>query len=411
MKMNDTKLPLCLLLTALLLACSDKPEKDGKQSTKNQSTGSPSKSVGAPPVSVTSVEAIQRDFEIQLRGTGTVIPVTSVEVRPQINSVVKQVHFEEGQFVKKGALLFSLDSRTDEANVNKATAQLAKDEAALQEANRQLLRNQQLLGKNFISQGSVDTAQSQVDSQAAAVSASKAALMVARVSHSYAQIRSPLSGRVGAVNVSAGSTVEANKTPLATITQMDPINIGFNLPQRNLNFALAGLKAGGAQISAKLPEGNISFKGRLSFVDSAVDQTSGTLKAKGTFPNEKQLLWPGSFVDVALVADTIKAAIVIPQNAVIESARGSIVYVIEGGKAKIKPVKVLALQSDQVAVSGIAMGDKVVIDGRSNLRPGAVVVERADAPQVNKSTFGPKPDQKSDKANSSKKDNKTQGSS
>ena len=123
------------------------------------------------------------------------------------------------------------------------------------------------------------------------------------------------------------------------------------------------------------------------------------------------MLWPGSFVDVALVADTIKAAIVIPQNAVIESARGSIVYVIEGGKAKIKPVKVLALQSDQVAVSGIAMGDKVVIDGRSNLRPGAVVVERADAPQVNKSTFGPKPDQKSDKANSSKKDNKTQGSS
>lgn len=330
-----------------------------------------------PPVTVTTVKAQRRDLPVLLSATGSVAPLSSVDVRPQVTSVVTKVHIREGQFVKAGEPLFTLDARTDEANVARARAQLAKDEVALVDAQRQLARSRDLLAQNFIAQGAVDANQTLVDSQLAVISSSRAALEVARVALSNARIVAPSAGRVGAVNVFVGSSVQANQTALVTITQLDPIAVAFSLPQRHLADALAALKGGGAAVTAELPEKAGVLSGRLQFVDSAIDAASGTVKVKAVFANPSAKLWPGAFLDVAMSVRTLKDAIVIPQAAIIQSARGTIVYAAENGKAALRPVQVVLAQGDDAAVTGVRAGEAIVLDGRQNLRPGVSVVERA----------------------------------
>jgi RND family efflux transporter MFP subunit len=331
---------------------------------------------GATAVGVTSVRAERRDVPVQLTATGTVTPLSSVDVKAQVTSVIKQVHIREGQFVRAGELLFTLDARTDEANLAKAKAQLARDEAGLADAKRQLLRSQELLEKKFVSQGAVDTNQALVDSQAAAVSADRAALDAAGVALSYARVSAPSAGRVGAISVFPGSAVQANLTTLVTITQLDPITVSFPLPQRHLPDALAALPDGGAAVAAALPDSALRLTGRLQFVDNAIDPASGTVKVKALFDNHGGQLWPGAFVSVSMTMRTLKDAVVIPQAAVIQSARGPIVYTIQDGKATMKPVEIIYAQGNDAAVSGVSAGDIVVLDGRQNLRPGVPVVER-----------------------------------
>ncbi len=173
--------------------------------------------------------------------------------------------------MRSGEVLFTLDSRTDQANVAKMRAQLAKDEAGLADARRQLARSRELLAQNFVSQGAVDANQTTVESQQASVEGDRAALNAARVALSYATVSAPSGGRVGAINVYPGTSVQANQTTLVTITQLDPIDVSFSLPQRHLGSLLATLKAPDAAVVATLPEGGADLDGRLQFVDSAVD--------------------------------------------------------------------------------------------------------------------------------------------
>lgn len=363
----------CGLAALVLVACSGKPE--------GAAPAAPSSApAAAAPVTVTTVRAQKRDLPVLLKASGTVTPITSVEVKPQLSSVVSQVHVQEGQFVKAGALLFTLDARADQANVAKARAQLAKDQAALADARRQFVRAQQLLAQNFISQGALDTNQAQVDAQAAVVAADQAAIDVARVALSYARVVAPHAGRAGAINVFAGSAVQANLTTLVTITQLDPMAVAFSLPQRNLPDALAALKDGGAAVSATLADGGGSFQGRLKFVDNAVDASSGSVKVKAVFDNPDGKLWPGAFVEIAQTVRTLKDAVVLPQAALIQSARGSLVYILEDGKAVSKPVQLLYAQGNDAAVTGVKAGDAVVLDGKQNIRPGTPLLERARAP-------------------------------
>ena len=329
------------------------------------------------PVTVTSVRAVKRDLPVLLSATGTVAPLASVDVRAQVTSVVTRVHIKEGQFVRAGEPLFTLDSRTDEANVAKARAQMAKDEVALADAQRQLARSRELLAQNFISQGAVDAAQALADSQAALVSADRAAVDAARVALGYARIVAPSAGRAGAINVFPGSSVQANTTVLVTITQLDPIAVAFSLPQRHLGDALGALQGGGAAVSASLPDRGGEMKGRLQFVDNAIDAGSGTVKVKAVFDNKERKLWPGAFLDVAMTVRTLTDAVVVPQAAIIQTARGTIVYVVEGGLAAMRPVKVIQAQGDEAAVTGVKPGDRIVLDGRQNLRPNVPVIERA----------------------------------
>jgi RND family efflux transporter MFP subunit len=405
-----------LVLGALLAACGKKEGADAPAASgaaPAAATASPSASASpgtsgaaapapgasappAPPVTVTTVKVEMKDLAVRLRSAGVVTPIRTVDVKPQVNSVITKVNIKDGQYVKAGDLLFSLDARTEDANIAKAQAQLAKDSAALADAQRQLRRAQDLLARQFISQGSVDTNLAAVESWQATVNADKAAIDATKVAQSYARISAPQSGRVGVVNVSAGSAVEANKTVLVTITQISPIAVTFTLPQRNIADALAGLQQDGAPVTATLPDNGGVFKGKLQFVDSAVDTASGVVKAKAYFKNEDEKLWPGAFVEVQQVLREVKDALVVPQAAVIYGARGPSVYVIENGKAVVRPVKVLQPQGAEVAVSGVEAGETVVLEGKQNLRPGSAVVERAketkdakDAPQGAASAAAP----------------------
>ena len=369
-----------LMATAWLAGCGAKTDSAAPGAVASggaASASAPGPAASAPPVGVTTVRAQQRDLAVLINATGSVAPMSSVDVRPQTTSLVTKVHVKEGQFVKAGDLLFTLDTRADEANVAKARAQQAKDQAALADAQRQLTRSRELLAQNFISQGALDTVQTLVESQQAALAADKAALDAARLGLSYTRITAPSAGRLGTIAVYAGSSVQANQTTLVSITQLDPITVAFSLPQRHLADALAALKDGGAPVTATQPESGATVNGKLKFVDNAVDATSGTVKVKAQFDNREGKLWPGAFVTVAMTARTIAGAIVIPQAAIVQAARGTLVYAVQEGKAVARPVKLLYAQGEDAAVSGLNADERIVLDGRQNLRPGSVVLERA----------------------------------
>jgi RND family efflux transporter MFP subunit len=323
---------------------------------------------------------------INLKANGSVFPLASVDIKSQTNSVVTKLHIRDGEFVRAGQPLFSLDSRADEANLAKARAQLTKDQAALADAQRQYKRAMELKAQNFVAQSALDSAQTAVESANATLASDEAAIDAARVAVSYGKINSPLSGRAGALSVTIGTAVQSNTTTLITITQLDPISVNFNLPQRNLADAIAALKSGGAKVTATLADNGGSFQGRLSFVDNAVDPSSGTVRARALFANKDGRLWPGAFVEISQTINTLKDTVVVPQAALIQSSRGTIVYVVEDGKALLRPVKQVSSQSGEAAVTGINAGDSVVVDGKQNLRPGAPVVERPKETKTGAST-------------------------
>lgn len=372
---NNTARALALALLATLAACG----KDEASPPTARAASAPASGAGGggPPVSVSTVVALQRDFAVQLEATGTVTPLSLVEVKPQVSATISKVHIREGQFVRAGQPLFTLDARTEETNVAKANAQLQKDLASLADAQRQLARSKELLAQNFVSQAALDQNLTQVQAQQAVVAASRAALRAAQVELSHSRIVATAAGRAGIVNVFPGTLVQPSSPALVTITQLDPIAVTFNLPQRNLGDALQSLRAGGGSVDAVLPEGRGALTGKLAFVDNTVDAASGTVKVRAVFDNKDEKLWPGAFVGVKLAIQTIPGAIVVPQAAIVQGARGRVVYVVEpGNKAGVRPVEVLHAAGPDAVVTGVKPGDRVVLDGRQNLRPGASVVER-----------------------------------
>ena len=372
-----------------LVACSKNatPEASPAASTAASATtpapaAPASGAAPAPVVSVVTVKVEKRDVPVVLKAVGSAISLASVDIRPQVTSAITQVHFKEGQFVNKGDVLFTLDTRTDEANWAKAKAQLAKDQATLDDAKRQLTRSRELVAKNFVSGAAVDTAQTLVDSSAAVVASDAAAVQAAQVALSYGRITSPHAGRTGVINTPAGSIVLANVTVLVNVVQVNPMAVSFNLPQRDLaDFLAAANSATQIKVTATLPEDKKPLIGKLQFVDNAVDPASGTVKLKAVFDNKDSKLWPGLFVNVGLTTKKIEDALVVPQAAIIQSVRGPIVYVVEDGKAVVRPIKMVFAAGPEAAVTGVQENDVLVVDGKQNLRPGVKVVER---PKENK---------------------------
>jgi RND family efflux transporter MFP subunit len=350
-----------LIALMLVVAACSKPASDTKPS--------------APlPISVTTVRAQQKDVSITLDATGTVTALNSVEIRPQTSSTIAKVHIAEGQFVKAGQLLFTLDNRTDQANLTKAQAQFSKDATTLKDAQRQLARSRELLAQKFVSQSAVDTAQTQVDAQSAVVQASRAAIQAAQVVVADKRISAPTAGRAGAINVFAGSLVQPTGAALVTITQLNPISVSFNVPQQQLADTLAALRSGAAQVTAVVAEGTAPLTGQLQFVDSVVDAASGTVRVKAWFNNLQHTLWPGAFVPVKLALRTLNNAVVVPQASIIQSPRGAMVYVVgPDHKAAVRKVQVLHTVGTEAVVSGVAAGDRVALEGRQNLRAGSLV--------------------------------------
>jgi RND family efflux transporter MFP subunit len=330
----------------------------------------------APAAVVSTAAAKRMDVPMRLEANGYVSSLNTVDVRPQVSNVVAKVHIKEGQFVKAGDVLFTLDDRADRVNLQKAEAQLAKDQASLADLERQLARSRDLLGKGFISQSATDTVQTQVEAQRATLQADRAAIEAARVALGYDTIRASSAGRAGAIAVFQGSLVQPSSPPLVTISQLDPIGVSFTLPESELNALLSAQKSGDVKVSANLADGKGALDGRLSFVDNTVDPQNGTVKVKAIFPNTEQRIWPGQYVTVSTVVRELKDAVVIPQSAIITGIDNKSVYAVGTDKtAQSRRVEVLYAFGQQAAVKGVQAGEAIVIDGKQNLRPGSKVRE------------------------------------
>ncbi len=353
----------------------------------------------SPAQTVTTVRAVQRDEPVTLEAAGTVVSLNSVDVRPQVSSTVREVAIREGQDVARGQMLFRLDDRNERAALDKARAQVLRDQASLADAERQWRRSQELLAQNFVSSSAVDTAKAQVDVQRATLEADRAALQAAEVALTYTAIRSPLAGRAGAIVVKPGALVQPTGAVLVSISQIDPIGVSFNLPESELAGVLA---QGGRRVplTVRLPVRAVAgaatpspagvassgpgmardteWSGELTFIDNAVDNASGTVKVKGTVANPQRLLWPGQYVQVRLTLRTIRGAILVPQAAVIQRGAERLVYVVDDqGKAQARPVQVRQGRGEWVVVDGVAAGEAVVVEGKQNLRPGTSVKPEA----------------------------------
>jgi RND family efflux transporter MFP subunit len=329
---------------------------------------------GAQPPAVVNVVAPQRqDVPILQQANGTVTPIRTVDLHPQTTATIRTVHIKEGQFVKAGDLMFSLDDRADRANQDKAQAQVERDRAQLADLERQFKRSQDLFAQKFIAQSAVDTLRAQVDQARATLQSDIAAARAAGVSTSYTSIRAPMSGRVGGIGVYPGSLVQPS-TSLTTVTQLDPINVAFTLPESSLPALLAAQRRGKVEVEALPGAGLAPVKGVLSFVDNTVDPAAGTIKVKAEFANRETTLWPGQYVNTKVTVQTIKDAVVVPQNAIITNAQGTFVYVLDKDhSAHQVPVERLHAFGVDAAVTGLTGSETIITDGKQNVRPGGKV--------------------------------------
>jgi RND family efflux transporter MFP subunit len=341
----------------------------------------PKSAKGPGVVPVTSALVTVADVPVRLTANGTVTPLQSVDVRAQISATIKAVHVREGQFVRQGDRLFSLDVRTEDANLGKAAAQLTKSRADLANAERNLLRQRELFSQKFISQTALDTVQNQVDSLRAQVEADQASVTSSRVARGFGEIVAPIAGRIGAVAVYPGSLVQPSGAALVSITQIDPINVSFTLPERELP---ALQKAGGnLEVSAQLSAD--THEGKLIFIDNSVDSASGTIRLKAGFANADGRLWPGMFVGVSLAPRMLAGALTVPAQAVQTGPERRFLYVIDDeGKVSPAPVRVLLIQEGLAVVEGesVKEGMRVVVEGAQNLRPGGTVKDASGKGKV-----------------------------
>ncbi|RZL94314.1 MAG: efflux RND transporter periplasmic adaptor subunit [Variovorax sp.] len=331
---------------------------------------------GAPAL-VTLAAAQRQDVPVTVQVNGSVVSLNSVDLRAQVTNTVSAVHVKEGQFVKTGQLLFTLDDRADQANLAKARAQQQKDEATLADLERQYKRSQELVAQNFIAKSAADATLSQLQAQRAAVAADRAAVQSAQVALGYATLRAPIAGRIGAVTIYPGTLVQPSLS-LVTITQLDPIAVSFPVPEGKLQDLLAAARAQ-TPVEAVVAGRKAPLKGALNFVDNTVDPLIGTVRAKAVFDNADQSLWPGQFVETRVTVRSIEGATVLPAAALMMLTEGSSVYVVDANQtATRRKVETLHTFGTQVAVRGVDPGEKVVIEGKQNVRPGGKV--RVDTP-------------------------------
>lgn len=325
------------------------------------------------PTTVNVVAPLRQDVPVALSANGTVSPISTVDLHPQTTSTIVKVHVKEGQFVKQGELMFSLDARTEAANVEKADAQVAKDRATLADLERQYKRAQELRTQNFLAQSAVDTLKSQVDSSRAALEADIAVARASKVDQSFTQIRSPLTGRVGAINVYPGSLVQLS-TSLTSVTQLNPINVAFTVPESSLAALLDAQRAGKVAVQAFQNNSDKPIKGQLSFVDNTVDPVAGVIRVKAVFDNADTRLWPGQYVNTKLTVATLKDALVVPQNAIITNTKGTFVYAVAPDQtAKVVNVQRIHGFGALAAVTGLNGDEQIIVEGKQNLRPGGKV--------------------------------------
>jgi RND family efflux transporter MFP subunit len=340
-----------------------------------QSRPAPAAAKAAPAQSIRSSVAQQKDVAVVVRANGYVSALNTVDVRPLTQNIVRQVHVVEGQDVRAGQLLFTLDQRSDTSSVDRARAQVARGRADLVEAESALRRNEELAAKNFVSPAVVDTARSKVESLRGTLQADEATIRSSAIALGNNRIVATMDGRIGAISVHAGSLAQPAGPPMLTISQLDPITVSFALPERELSILLATYPKGNAPVTAVLA-GERRVEGELIFIDSASDPQSGTIKMKARFANAERRMWPGTFVNVSLVSRTLPQSVVIPAEAIVTGPTDKFVYLVKpDSTVAAQKVSVVNIDGGQAAVSGVKAGERIVVEGAQNLRPGAKVKE------------------------------------
>jgi multidrug efflux system membrane fusion protein len=326
------------------------------------------------PIPVTVAEAVQKAMPIEIAAVGRVEEVAVVSVLAQVGGRVEKVHFQEGDTVEKGDLLFSLDRRPFEAALREAVARRDRDRVLADNAKSDLKRYGSLVEKDYVSREQFDQVQTQAAALDATLRADQSAVESAELNLQYATIRSPIDGRTGSLLVDQGNVVKANDKPLVVIRQVKPIHVRFSVPERYLpriRQRLAGGKPG-VRASASDRAGE-PVRGELNFVENAVDTSTGTIGLKALFPNDDEALWPGQYVDVVLELSVEPDAVVVPAAAIQQSRDGEQAFVLrENGTVQLRNVSVLRTTDEQAVIGkGIAPGEKVVTDGQLLLVNGA----------------------------------------
>src|SRR6058998_1683366 len=324
------------------------------------------------PVSVARVE--RRALPYELEATGSVEPIRSVDVLPQVNGTILHVNFDEGDEVAAGQILFEIDPRPYRAALQQAEGALLRDVTQAQSAAREAARYKTLAVTNTVTQEDYEAKQSAADAAAAAVRSDSASAAIARLNLEYATVRAPIGGRTGRLLLHEGNLVRAGSDALVSIVQMRPILIRFPVPA--INLPVLRHRAGQELAVIALParDSASAVHGILSFVDNQVDTSTGTVLLKARFSNRDGALWPGEYVTVTLVLGVQHDAVVVPSQAVMQGQQGTYVFVVNNdGTAATQPVTVERTLDSLSVIAGVPAGTLVVTDGQLRLTPNAKV--------------------------------------
>jgi len=348
---------------------------------------------GPPPAPVVAGKVEQRDIPVQLTSIGNVESFQTVQIRSQVNGQIVGVHFKEGQDITKGQLLFTLDKRPFQAALDQAIGNLKRDQAQAVNSEIQAKRYEALQTEGVVAREQADQVIAQAKSNASIVAADEAAVEAARVQLQYTEIRSPIDGRAGALQINLGNLVKANDTPfLVQLNQITPIYVTFTVPEVSLSQVRQYVSQGLKVLAFPKGQSSDAADGQLTFIDNGVDPTTGTVKLKGTFQNKDRKLWPGEFVDVNLNLTTQKNAIIIPTKAVQTGQQGDYVYVIKSdGTAEPRNVTTAGTYKDVTLIGkGLSAGETVVVDGQLKVVPnGKVAVQSTVPSSVTKNAEAP----------------------
>lgn len=335
---------------------------------------SPRRGGGVPKVPVSVARVEQRALPYELEATGTVEPIRSVDVRPQVGGTIVRVHFGEGDEVRAGQVLFEIDARPYAAALQQAEGSLLRDLTTAQTAAREAERYKALASSNTVTQEDYEAKQSTAVAAAAAVRSDSAAAAIARLNLEYATVRAPISGRTGRLLLHEGNVVRASTDELVSIVQMRPILVRFPVPAVNLPALRQRASQQLKVIALPARDSASAIQGVLSFVDNAVDSATGTVLLKGRFANTDGVLWPGEYVNITLVLGIQNDAIVVPSQAVMQGQQGTYVFVVNNdGTASSQPVTVQRTVDSLSVIAGVPAGAIVVTDGQLRLTPNAKV--------------------------------------
>jgi membrane fusion protein, multidrug efflux system len=332
-------------------------------------------------VPVTVAKVSQKDVPVQLRAIGNVQAFSNVSIRAMVGGQLTNVWFREGDDVRRGQRLFTIDPRPYQAALQQAEANLARDEANYRNAQSEAVRYAELVKKDYVTKEDYDKITSAAESAKAVLAADRAAIDNERLQLAYCNITAPIDGRTGSLMVHAGNIVRANDTnALVVINQVTPIYVQFAVPESQLGQlrARGGL---GVPVSAAPQKGGTAIAtGRLSFIDNAVDMTTGTITLKAVFPNQNRALWPGQFVTVAVTLQDRPNAVVVPTQAIQTGQRGQYVYVVKQDQSvEMRPVTVAdTVEQESIIENGLGPGETVVTDGQLRLTPKSHVDVKND---------------------------------